>query len=84
MTENQIVAAVITFVLLLVIWMMDVFAVSIKVDFIKQAIMSMSFYTRYAEITTGIFNFTTVLFYLSVTVVFNFLTVRVFEKRRWA
>ena len=40
--------------------------------------------TRYTELTTGILNIGTVLFFVSVAVVFNFLTVRVLEKRRWS
>ena len=35
-------------------------------------------------LTNYIFNLSSVLFYISTAVIFNFLTVRVFEKRRWS
>ena len=40
--------------------------------------------TRYSDFVSGILNFANVLFFLSVAVVFNFLTVRVLEKKRWS
>ena len=43
-----------------------------------------SIYSRYMNFTYGIFDFGAVVYYTSICVVFLFLSVRVFEKRRWS
>lgn len=84
LTENQVVAAVGGIFSLLFIFMLDFVAGFINVEFIADILTSLSFYNKYYEFTCGIFNLSSVLFYVSVAVVFNFLTVRIFEKRRWS
>ncbi len=84
LTENQIVAAVAGFVSLMLCYFIDVIAGFVKVEFLANLLSKLSFYTRFYEFTCGLFNLTSVLFYLSAAVIFNFLTVRVFERRRWA
>lgn len=84
LTENQVVAAVIGFVCLLLLYLMDILAGSVKYDFLSNLLNSLSFYTRYYEFTYGLFNLSSVLFFISTAVIFNFLTIRVFEKRRWS
>lgn len=84
LTENQITSAVTSFLVLIVLYLIDQIAALINIDFIKNALMSLSFYTRYIEFTRGIFNLSSIVFYISVAFVFNFLTVRVFEKKRWS
>ena len=46
--------------------------------------MNISFTVRYTEFTSGILNFSNVLYFLSIGVIFNFFTVRILEKRRWS
>lgn len=84
LTENQVVAAVVSFLLLMLLYLLDYFADFISIDFISDILNALSFYTKYYEFTCGIFNLSSVLFYISAAVIFNFLTVRVFEKRRWS
>lgn len=84
LTENQIVAAVGGFVALMLLYMIDVVASYVNVEIIQKILTALSFYTRYYEFTCGLFNLPSVLFYISVAVIFNFLTIRVFERRRWA
>ncbi len=86
MTENQMIAAVGSFAVMMFILMMDSFATMLPAafSFVGALLQSLSFMTRYTELTTGILNIGTVLFFVSVAVVFNFLTVRVLEKRRWS
>lgn len=84
LTENQIAAAVGGALMLIVLYMLDVIAGYVKINFIATALTTLSFYTRFYEFTCGIFNLSSVLFYISTAVVFNFLTIRVFEKRRWS
>ncbi|MBP0964021.1 MAG: ABC transporter permease [Oscillospiraceae bacterium] len=83
LTENQIVSAIVGFIFNMLMYMIDVIAASVTVAPIKSVLQSLSFYTRYYEFTTGIINIGSVIFFLSVAFIFNFLTVRVLEKRRW-
>ncbi|MBR2087044.1 MAG: ABC transporter permease subunit [Oscillospiraceae bacterium] len=84
LTENQVAAAVGGIVCLLMFLLVDTLANFVKVEWIQKLLTDLSFYTRYYEFTCGIFNLSSVLFFVSTAVLFNFFTVRVFEKRRWS
>ena len=84
LTENQIAAAVLSFIALMVLYMIDVINGSISVGFVNKVLDALSFYRKYYAITCGLFNVSTIVFYVSVAVVFNYLTIRVFERRRWS
>lgn len=84
LTENQVVAAIVTFVINLFFYMIDMIAGNFQNTVIKTAMTSIGFYTRYNEFTTGIFNVSGIVFFLSIIFIFNFLTIRVLEKRRWS
>ena len=84
LTENQIAAAVMSFVALMALYMLDLLADLIHVEWVQNLLKSLSFYTKYYSITVGLFNVTTIIFYISVAFIFNYLTIRVFERRRWS
>lgn len=84
LTENQMTAAVASMVMLYFLYLFDSFADKLTWEWLRKAIVSLSFYTRYTEFTQGIFNLTSVLFYVSTAFLFNFFTVRVLEKKRWS
>lgn len=84
LTENQIAAAVMGFVVLMALYMIDIISSFISIGWINKVLKALSFYTKYYSITVGLFNISTVVFYLSVAFIFNFLTIRVFERRRWS
>jgi len=84
LTENQIVADVMTFVILIVLYLVDIATGYISVKWVVSALNYISFFRKYYSITCGLFNVSTVVFYLSVAAIFNYLTVRVFERRRWS
>lgn len=83
LTENQMASAVASFLALMLLYMFDSIGSGISIEFIKKIFTSLSFYSRYVEFTMGIFNLSSVVFYLSAAFLFNFFTVRVLEKRRW-
>lgn len=83
LTENQMASAVASFVVLMLLYMIDSIGSGITIEFIKNIFTSLSFYSRYIEFTMGIFNLSSVIFYLSAAFLFNFFTVRILEKRRW-
>lgn len=84
LTENQMTAAVFSMAVLFFIYLSDSITERINWDWLREAVLQLSFYSRYIEFTQGIFNLTSVLFYLSTAFLFNFFTVRVLEKRRWS
>ncbi|MCD8327992.1 MAG: ABC transporter permease subunit [Ruminococcus sp.] len=83
LTENQIVSAVLSFAIMLVLYLFTSIASLIPVDFIANFLNSLSFLSRYDGFTYGSFDFSNILFFISVMVAFIFFTVRVLERRRW-
>lgn len=83
LTENQIVSAIGSFIIIMVFYMIDLFAQNVSVTWLQKVMVSLGFYNRYTEFTNGILNIPSIVFFLSVIFVCNFLTVRVLEKRRW-
>ena len=84
LTENQFTASIGTIGILLSLMIIamlnniiDSYAVRLVLDWV-------SIYSRYMNFTYGIFDFGAVVYYASICVVFLFLSVRVFEKRRWS
>jgi len=84
LTENQMTAAVFSMAVLWFIYLFDSFSEKISWEWLYKITSELSFYTRYVEFTRGVFNLTSVLFYLSTAFLFNFFTIRVLEKRRWS
>ncbi|NMB30957.1 MAG: ABC transporter [Clostridiales bacterium] len=84
LTENQVVAAVGSFAIMMLLMLIDMIAGAIPIKFISDLIYKISFFDKYNEFTVGIFNFANILFFLSFMVVFLFLTIRALEKRRWS
>ncbi len=84
LTENQMIAAVGSMAVNVALLLLDSLASVIPIQFISDILSSVSVFSRFSEITTGIFSLSNVLFFVSVAVIFLFLTVRVLEKRRWS
>lgn len=84
LTESQVISAVVGVAAGLLIYMLDSLASLVTVDFIKTIISSISFLPHYTNFTNGIFSLADIVFFASVVGIFLFLTVRVFEKKRWS
>ena len=84
LTENQVTAAVSGFAAILVMYLISSIASIISVNWIANILYELSVLSRYAYFTYGIFDFSNVLFFISMVVVFLFLTIRVVERRRWS
>jgi len=84
MTENQVIAAVGGFAVGFALIMVDSLSGLITISWLSKFVAGLSFMTRYNSFTTGILDISNVFFFVSVCAVFVFLTVRVFEKRRWS
>ncbi len=84
LTENQMIAAIGSFFINLMVLLLDTLISQIPSGIFKDVLASISIYSRFTEITNGIFSLSSVIFFLSVIFIFLFLTVRVLEKKRWA
>lgn len=85
LTESQMVAAILSFATMFMIMMLDSFVstLSKQSEIMGKIVSNLSFMTRYKDFTSGILNLSHIVFFVSVIAVFNFLTVRFLEKRRW-
>ena len=84
LTENQMIAAIGSFFINLMILLMNTLTSALPTGFLQDVLLSISVYSRYSQITNGIFSLSSLIFFVSVIFIFLFLTVRVLEKRRWA
>lgn len=83
LTENQFAAIVITLVILLSLLLVNLFAAFIDSYAIRSVLSWLSIFARYDAFTYGIFDIGALIYYLSICGVFIFLTVRVFESRKY-
>lgn len=81
-TENQIVAAIISFVSLLIMWMADAFSTQVGGQ-IGTAMGWISLLSRYNIFTQGILGLPEIMYFILFTGLFIFLTIRIIERRRW-
>lgn len=91
LTENQLSAAVITIGVIAVMVLLNVLNMltdnggqpligSYAVRFVIDWVCVLSRYTAFSQ---GLFDFSALLYYASIAFVFLFLTIRVYDKRRW-
>lgn len=91
LTENQLSAAVITVGVIAAMVLLNVFNLLTDADgqpiigsYVVRAVIDwISVVSRFSGFSNGYFDYAALLYYASLAFVFLFLTVRVYEKRRW-
>ena len=83
LTENQLAAAVITISVIALMLGLGLINSFIDVYWIRAVLSWISIYSRFGNFQNGLFDFASILYYASICFIFVFLTVRVYEKRRW-
>ncbi len=83
LTENQLAAAVVTIAIIAVMLVLNVVNEYISFYPARFVIDWICIMSRFGNFTTGVLDFTAMLYYLSLTGVFLLLTARVYDKRRW-
>ncbi len=89
LTENSIVAAGGTAAVFLLLMLVDFIASFLRallppwLQWLPQIIQKLNVFIWYDNFAGGIVTLSSVVFYLSFTAIFLFLTVRVLERRRW-
>ncbi len=84
LTENQVISAIASCAVMLLLFFMDGISSSINISFISKALAYISIVEPYQQFTYGSFSLPNVVLFLGMTTIFLFLTTRILEKRRWA
>ncbi len=82
LTDNQIVAVVVAFFLLLLLWMID-WSSQFTGPALAEILRYLSLMAHMQDMTRGVIDTNDVVFFISMTVFFLFLTFLVIESRRW-
>lgn len=83
LTENQIIAAVISVIGLLTMWVID-FVARFTGGIVSKVLNWFSLASRYDDFGRGVLSLSPIIYYISFSAVFIFLTIRVIDRRRWS
>lgn len=83
LTENQIVSAILGFVMLFMLMVVDYLA-SLVGGIGGDVLSWLSLNQRYQDFSSGLFDVTSIIFMLSFVAAFGYFTVRVLERKRWS
>lgn len=84
LTENQLISAIATLAVFALLLILDLCYNLVNTAWIKAVLYWLSIYRRYNTFIMGVFSLADFVYYISVTAVFLFLTVRMLEKKRWS
>jgi len=82
LTENQIISAIVSYGVVLILWLVDSVIPYVGNPLFKKALNIFSLKSNYIEFSYGIFNLASILYFLSLTVLFLILTTASLETRR--
>ncbi len=83
LTESLIISAISTFVVLFVLYLMDWITYVTSSEIISKVFAFLSVTARYTDLSMGIINIPSVIYYISAIAVFTILTVYHTEKRKF-
>ena len=84
LTENQLIAALSTILIILFFMMTSALNTYIDVAAVRMVLNWVSIFERFSNFAYGYFDINAIVYYVSISFAFLFLTVRVYEKRRWS
>ncbi len=84
LSENQLAAAIITMAVIIAFVGIGIFSSFIDVYAIRLVLSWISVSSRFSNFAGGLFDIGAVIYFASLIFIFLFLTVRVYEKRRWS
>ena len=83
LTENQFIAALGTMTVIIPFLFASSLNSYINNELVRAILSGISITARYSSFSAGVFDWASLLYYISLCGTFLFLTVRVLEKRRW-
>lgn len=84
LTESQIIAVILSLIVTVILLLLDSVVSMFSIPLLNNIIAAISITQRYNEFVSGLLNISNVIFFVSIVVVVNFITVRILEKRRWS
>ena len=84
LTENQFIAPLGTIAAIILLINISLLNDYINIEFLRVILSAISFSARSERFASGILDYSSLVYFSSVTALFLFLTVRAFEKRRWS
>ncbi len=82
LTENQVIAVLLSFFLLILLWVIDL-AAKFSGPLVAGILRYLSYLKHMSDMTRGVIDTSDIVFFLSMTGFFMFLTYTVLESRRW-
>lgn len=83
MTRSQLLAAMVTFAVVLLLFLISIFGAFTTNDVIKKSLDFLNVWDHIEEFSTGIIDTRRLVFYLSGTLFFLFLASRALEDKKW-
>ena len=84
LTENQLTAAIGTMAIILAFLAIGLIGGLFPSDYaIRYVFNFISIFTRFQYFTNGVFDIASIVYYISVAVIFAYLTVRIYDRRRY-
>jgi len=83
MTENQLVAAIMSIAVIFLLLMSGWLSGAVPWREVRYVLDFLSIFSRFTAFTYGIFDISSIIYYASIVVIFLFLTIRIYEMRRW-
>lgn len=84
LTESQIIAFIMGFFTLLIFAICDILESLLNNAIFSKIVKVVSVSDRFETLAGGLFDFSAIFYFISLTVIFLFLTVRMIDKRRWS
>ena len=84
LTESMITAVIMGAFALLLFAVADFLASTLNYSWLTKIVGIVSITDRYDQFYQGLFDISSLIYFLSLAVIFIFLTVRVIDKRRWS
>lgn len=82
--RSQLIGALFAFAANFLLWMLDLLASNLSVEWLRNTLNFLSLYNRYETFRIGNFSPSAVFFFLSFIVACLFLSVRVLDARRFS
>lgn len=84
LSQHQMMSAVVSFILLLVFWMLDSFGGQTgATGTLHQWLEPFSLTVRFDSFTKGLLNGSDILYYVTISVLFLLFSIQVIERKRW-
>ena len=84
LTESQMIAGISTFAVILAVIILGDIGSSLTNPVFAAIANFFAIFQRANEFLFGVFNISTIIYYISIVAIFIFLTIRVVEKKRWS